>query len=103
MEVPIGATAKTVIADYLNAVGGSKLNEIKSVSIYTTANLQGMELITELSHMAPKSLKWFKLCWNIIMQSVFDGEKGVSIQQGQKSHYGGHRPRRHESGRPFVP
>ncbi len=86
MEVPTGATAKTVLADYLNAVGGKKLDEIKSVFIYTTANFQGMELVTELSHMAPNKLEMINsMLGNIIMQSVFDGEKGINVQQGQKS------------------
>jgi zinc protease len=86
MEVPSGATAKTVLADYLNAVGGKKLDEIKSVFIYTTANFQGMELVTELSHMAPNKLEMINsMLGNIIMQSVFDGEKGINVQQGQKS------------------
>ncbi|MCC6725177.1 MAG: insulinase family protein [Saprospiraceae bacterium] len=86
MEVPAGANAKTVLSDYLNAVGGKKLDEIKSVYINSIASIQGMELVTELSHLAPNKLEMAQsMMGNIIMQSIFDGEKGVNIQQGQKS------------------
>jgi zinc protease len=70
----------------LNAVGGKKLDEIKSVYMNTSASIQGMELTTELNHMAPNKLEMAQsMMGNIIMQSVFDGEKGINIQQGKKS------------------
>ncbi len=86
MEVPTGITAQTVLSDYLNAIGGKKLDGIKNVFIYTTANLQGIEVVTELNHMAPNKLEMANsMMGNVIMQSVFDGEKGVNIQQGNKT------------------
>lgn len=86
MDIPTGATAQTVLSDYLNAVGGKKLDEIKTVYMNTSASIQGMELVTELNHMAPNKLEMAQsMMGNIIMQSVFDGEKGINIQQGQKS------------------
>ncbi len=86
MEIPAGVNAKTVLSDYLNVVGGKKLDEINTVYMVTTASIQGMELKTELSHMAPNKLEMAQsIMGNVIMQSVFDGEKGINVQQGQKS------------------
>ncbi|MCU0348099.1 MAG: insulinase family protein [Saprospiraceae bacterium] len=86
LEIPSGATAKTVLADYINALGGSKLDGIKSVYINSTASFQGMEIITELNHLAPNKLEMAQsILGNILMQSIFDGEKGINVQQGQKS------------------
>lgn len=86
MQVPAGITAQTVLADYLNAVGGKKLDDIKSVYLNMTASLQGMEMVTELNHMAPNKLDMVNsMLGNVIMESIFDGEKGVNIQMGNKS------------------
>ncbi|MBK9012771.1 MAG: insulinase family protein [Saprospiraceae bacterium] len=86
MQVPAGITAQTVLADYLNAVGGKKLDDIKSVYLNMTASFQGMEMVTELNHMAPNKLDMVNsMLGNVIMESIFDGEKGVNIQMGNKS------------------
>jgi len=87
MTIPAGITAETVLADYLNAVGGlEKLNQVKTVSINMKANLQGMEMLTELNQMAPNKLEMANtMMGNVILQSVFDGEKGTNMQMGNKS------------------
>lgn len=86
LEVPIGITANTVLADYLNAIGGKKLDAIKTLYLNMNANIQGMEMSTELNQMAPNKLEVVNtMMGNIIMQSVFDGEKGVNMQMGNKS------------------
>ncbi len=86
MQVPTGITAQTVLADYLNAIGGNKLDGIKSVYLNMSASLQGMEMVTELSHMAPNKLDMVNsMLGNVIMESKFDGEKGMNMQMGNKS------------------
>ncbi|MBI5917476.1 MAG: insulinase family protein [Bacteroidetes bacterium] len=85
LAIPGGVTAGSVLADYLTAIGGKNLNDIKSVNIQMTTNLQGMEMATELNHMAPNKLEMLNsMMGNVLMESVFDGEKGVNIQMGQK-------------------
>ncbi len=86
LEVPIGITAQTVLADYLNALGGKKLDGIKSVYLNMSANIQGMEMVTEMNQMAPNKLDVVNsMMGNIIMESIFDGEKGMNMQMGNKS------------------
>lgn len=86
MIVPTGITAQTVLADYLNAVGGKKLDNIKSVNMTTSASLQGMELVTELNHMAPNKLEMAQtMMGNVVVESIFDGTKGTNMQMGKKT------------------
>ncbi len=86
LEVPVGITANTVLADYLNAIGGKKLDVINTLYLNMNANIQGMEMSTELNQMAPNKLEVVNtMMGNIIMQSVFDGEQGVNMQMGNKS------------------
>jgi predicted Zn-dependent peptidase len=86
LVVPTGITAKTVLADYLNAIGGKKLDNIKTVAMTTAASFQGMELVTELNHMAPNKLEMAQtMMGNVVVESIFDGEKGTSMQMGNKS------------------
>lgn len=86
MSVPAGTTAQTVLNDYLNAVGGSKLAEIKTVVIEMGTVFQGVSMETVLEHMAPNKLAMTNsMMGNVIMESVFDGEKGRNVQMGQKT------------------
>ncbi|MCF8246228.1 MAG: insulinase family protein [Saprospiraceae bacterium] len=86
LEVPVGITAQTVLSDYLNAIGGKKLDGIKSVYLNMSANIQGMEMVTEMNQMAPNKLDVVNsMMGNIIMESIFDGEKGMNMQMGNKS------------------
>ncbi|MBI1224075.1 MAG: insulinase family protein [Bacteroidetes bacterium] len=86
MEIPTGITAETVLTDYLNAIGGKKLDDIKSVYLNMSASIQGMEMVTEINQMAPNKLDVVNtMMGNIIMESIFDGEKGTNMQMGAKS------------------
>lgn len=86
MMVPPGATAQSVLTDYINAMGGKKLDDIKTVYISMSAALQGMEMVTELNQMAPNKLDMVQsMMGNVLMESIFDGEKGVNIQMGNKT------------------
>lgn len=86
LAVPIGVTAETVLSDYLNAVGGKKLDEIKTVTLNMVANFQGVEMMTELNHMAPNKLDMVNsMMGNVLMEAKFDGENGVNVQMGKKT------------------
>ncbi len=85
MAVPEGITAETVISDYLNAIGGlSKLNSIENIIIMMEAEVQGLTIESVLYHKAPNKLSMSnKMLGNIVQQSVFDGEKGFSVNMGK--------------------
>ena len=85
MPVPEGTTAKTILSDYLRAIGGvDQLNSIKSIIIAMEAEVQGVTIESILYHAAPNKLSLSnKMMGNIIQQSIFDGEKGVSVSMGQ--------------------
>ncbi len=85
MEVPAGITADIVIEDYLNSIGGlKKLNAVENIIIVMSAEIQGMTLESILYHAAPNKLSMTnKMLGNIVQQSIFDGEKGISVSMGQ--------------------
>ncbi len=87
MSVPAGITAETVISDYLNAIGGlSKLNSVENIIIVMGAEIQGMTMESVLYHKAPNKLSMSnKMLGNIVQQSVFDGEKGISVNMGKSA------------------
>ena len=87
LTVPEGVTASTVLSDYLAALGStSSLAAIKNVKILMSANIQGMTMETTLLHEEPARLSMSNaMMGNVMQQSIFDGEKGISIQMGQKT------------------
>ncbi|MCB0519069.1 MAG: insulinase family protein [Saprospiraceae bacterium] len=85
LVIPDGVTAETVIADYLSALGGrDKLSGIKSVKIEMSTEIQGMSMETKMYHKAPNMLATTNsMMGNVMMQTAFDGEKGMVTQMGQ--------------------
>jgi zinc protease len=87
LEIPAGVTAETVLADYIAALGdANSLASIKNVKISMSTTIQGMTMETTMYHQEPSKLSMVNsMMGNVVQQSVFDGEKGVNIQMGQKA------------------
>lgn len=81
-----GVTAKDVADKYIQAIGGRKAVEnIKSIKVDATAEVQGMQLSMETVNTS-KGQSYMNLAMGgMSMQKVvFDGEKGFQIAQGQR-------------------
>ena len=85
--VPVGLTAKTVIADYVKAIGGAKaLMKVKDVSSKMNTKFQGMDLTVTTMQKAPnKYAMSIKLGEMVIQKEVYDGKTGKQTSmQGKK-------------------
>ena len=84
--IPSGITAKTVINNYFNAIGGKdKINALKSVITKSTATMQGMALEMETKVLAPNKFSMtMSMMGNVMSKQTFDGKEGYSLAMGQK-------------------
>lgn len=80
-------TPQSVIDNYFTALGGkAKLEAVKSTIMENTMSVQGMEIMMTTKKMGNK----FKSVQSVMgqeMSQVFDGEKGVIDQMGQKKDF----------------
>ena len=86
-ELPEGLTAGAVINSYIEAIGGSKLKDIKDVKIVSSGIFQGQNLeITAIKKAPNKLLSSVKIGGAFEVQKVvYDGENLVQYAQGQKT------------------
>lgn len=84
--VPAGVTAKTVLDNYIKAVGGEKtLNSVKTMTTKATGTIQGTPL--ELTMKVSADNKQFiemKAMGMSMMKQVVNEKGGYMIQQGQR-------------------
>ena len=75
-----------VIKDYINAIGGAvELAKIKSFQSTMTMATQGVNLSVDERKLAPnKEMMTMSMAGNVVMKSVFDGDKGYQQQMGTK-------------------
>jgi zinc protease len=75
-----------VIKDYINAIGGAaELAKIKSFQSTMTMATQGVSLSVDERKLAPnKEMMTMSMAGNVVMKSVFDGDKGYQQQMGNK-------------------
>jgi zinc protease len=75
--------ATDIIKGYIDAVGGAaELSKITSVEAVMTMSVQGMKLNANVKKLAPnKELMTVSMGTNVVMKSLFDGDKGYQ-QQG---------------------
>jgi predicted Zn-dependent peptidase len=87
LVVPEGVTVETILADYLAALGSpANLAAIKNLKMVMSTSIQGMTMETTLLHEEPARLSMTNaMMGNVVQQSIYDGEKGVNYQMGQKS------------------
>ena len=78
--------AKTIISDYLKAIGGTEeLQKVKSMTVNLGMAMQGMTLDVQQKKMYPNmELTTVKMGGNVVNKSLFDGTTGYQEQMGQK-------------------
>lgn len=81
-----GVDAKTIINDYLKALGGmEELQKIKSVVANMGMSMQGMTLDVQEKKMFPNmEVTTVKMGGNVVNKNLFDGTSGYQEQMGQK-------------------
>ena len=84
--IPDGVTAETVIADYVQAIGGTgKVKGVKTMESVMTANVQGMTMESKTYLKAPTmSVMEIGMNGQVMQKMVFDGKKGYLEAMGQK-------------------
>jgi predicted Zn-dependent peptidase len=84
--VPAGVTPKTVIADYVKAIGGAKaLMKIKDVSTVMSTKVQGMDIKVVTSQKPNKYAMSVKMGEMVLQKQAYDGKTGKqSSMQGKK-------------------
>ncbi len=86
--IPTGVTAKTVFADYIEAIGGEKsVKGIKSIYVIGETEMQGMHINIIQKQTNTQSLKDVSMNGNSLSKDVFNGESGYRMGQGQKVAY----------------
>lgn len=83
----VNVDAKTIINDYLNAIGGvDALMKINSMNTALTMQMRGMNLEVQDKRMAPnKSLTTVVMGNNTVSKELFNGTTGYREQMGNKS------------------
>ncbi|MHA7863172.1 M16 family metallopeptidase [Flagellimonas marinaquae] len=84
--VPEGMDAKTVLENYIEAIGGkSKLEGVESYSMVAEAEMQGMKLELEMKKTAQDQfMQNVKVQGNSMQKQVLDGDSGYMVVQGQR-------------------
>lgn len=85
-EVPAGVTAKSVLENYIKAVGGEKaLRSVKTVSTTASGTIQGtpLELTTKTSASNKMAVE-MKAMGMTVMKQVVNDKAGYMVQQGQR-------------------
>lgn len=84
--IPEGMDAKTVLENYIQAIGGkSKLEGVESYSMVAEAEMQGMKLELEMKKTAQDQfMQNVKVQGNSMQKQVLDGDSGYMVVQGQR-------------------
>jgi len=87
-EAPAGMTAESVLAKYIEAIGGKEaITSIKTMTGDYSMTIQGMGVIMTNSFKAPNKtkseIKVPQMGNAVVQASVFDGKKGMQQVQGQ--------------------
>ena len=82
--IPDGVTAETIIADYIEAIGGEdKLTGVKTVQSVANTTVQGRAMSMNVYQKAPNmSLQEIAMGGNVMQKIVFNGEKGAISAMG---------------------
>lgn len=84
--IPNGVTAKTVLENYIAAIGGAKvLKDVKSILTIATGTIQGATLeLTSKTTSSNKSLREIKAMGMSMMKQVVNEKGAYIVQQGQR-------------------
>jgi len=82
----VNVDAKTVIGDYIKAIGGeSALAQVKSINATGSMSIQGTQLTYHQKQMAPnKRVVTIEMNGNVMSKNVFNGTTGYQQQMGNK-------------------
>jgi predicted Zn-dependent peptidase len=81
--IPAGLTAEKVVEKYLEAIGGKKLQSIKSIKATYKASFQGTEVLMETTKKESlKSLEEIKMGGQTMQKTVSDGKNVGMFQMG---------------------
>ncbi|ALI99114.1 insulinase family protein [Rufibacter tibetensis] len=85
MSLPAGVNVQTVLAAYINAIGGkANVEKVKDLTIKRTMKVPGAQLaVTVQQKGADKSLMTIRFNENEINRVAINGTKGAIITQGQ--------------------
>ncbi len=85
-EVPAGTTVKSVVDNYINAIGGeAKLKTVKSIATTANATVQGMELISVTKQTNKGQLNsTTTMMGQTMSKQIITPSMGYVEQQGQK-------------------
>ncbi|MBC3540727.1 insulinase family protein [Rufibacter sediminis] len=85
MSLPAGVNVQTVLAAYINAIGGkANVEKVKDLTIKRTMKVPGAQLNVLVQQKGPdKSLLTVKFNENEINRVAINGSKGAIISQGQ--------------------
>ncbi|MGN6615660.1 MAG: insulinase family protein [Ilyomonas sp.] len=86
-KVAVNKDAKTIINDYLTAIGGQDaLMKVKSIHTSLTMEMQGMTLNVEDKKLAPNlSLTTVSMGGNVVSKELYNGTMGYREQMGNKT------------------
>lgn len=89
IEMDPSVTVETVLNNYVKAIGGKgKLNDVKSVFTTAGATMQGMQLGMEMKVTSENKMSQAILMGGMPLQkTVFDGQSGYTMAQGQKTEF----------------
>lgn len=83
--VPAGVTAKTVLDNYIKAIGGEKaIASVKSISMTASGSVQGMTLDVFKKVTSDNKLAQGLSVMGQSQKLVFDGTKAFAVMGGQK-------------------
>ncbi len=82
----ITTDAKTIIGDYLKAIGGADaVAQVKSITSTGSMTVQGMQLTYAQKQMSPnRQLTTVSMGGNVVSKNVFNGTTGYQQQMGNK-------------------
>lgn len=85
-EIPEGVTVQTVYDQFLEAIGGREaVEKVNTMMMKGKASVQGMSLNMTMKQTADgKNMSTVTMGGNVLSKNVFDGEKGYTVQRGQK-------------------
>ena len=85
-EIPKGVTAKTVLENYINAIGGEKaLKAVKTTALFAKGEIQGQQLALTIKNSSTNKMSFILSGMGMDLGGVkTNGKKAVEVQQGQK-------------------
>lgn len=84
--IPEGVTAKSVLNDYIKAIGGEKgVKGVKTMAVQASGTIQGTELEVNTKYSSDHKMAMeMKAMGMTMMKQVVNNKEGYVIRQGQK-------------------